>query len=376
MNKIHSDSTFVKALDESLFGFIGRGCEAQPDESLFNELALKEFELQHNNIDIYRRLCVKKGISPDKITNWQEIPAVPADAFKHFDVFCFEKAEIKRTFATSGTSKKEKRGMAHFDEVGLRLMDAAILKNAKTYLFPDNLKTRLLILAPSPETAPNMIMAYGMERLKQNFGLPDSRFLINKQGFSVDSFIKCLREAESTKTPVTIIGASFALANFFDHCRQKKMRFKLPSGSRSMDAGGYKGRSRELSRSEFLSFFPEILGIPQDQSVNLLGMTELGSQFYDNCFYNKTRNKHLARAKTNPPWTKTVVVDAASLKRAKKGRIGLLKHLDLSNKERVVAVQTDDIGKETSAGFEIIGRAKGAQSKGCSITVDEMTRRN
>ena len=69
-------------------------------------------------------------------------------------------------------------------------MDTAILENARRCLFPDSGKYRFLIIAPPPEKAPHMIMAYGMEQLKKNYGLPGSRFLIGEQGFVPEELVK------------------------------------------------------------------------------------------------------------------------------------------------------------------------------------------
>lgn len=361
------DSDFVKSLNYELLTFI-KSEIARGDDELFNRLALKEFQLQFVNIDPYRKFCLKRGVRPENIGNWRDIPALPTDAFKYLNFFCFSEERIKRTFITSGTSRREEKGKSHFDEVGLGLMDAAISINARAHLFPDGRKTLLLILSPPPEAVPQMIMVYGMNRLIREFGLPGSRFLIKKNGLNTEDFVESLRRAESTRLPVTILGASSALVNFFEYCRENTLRFNLPPLSRSMDAGGYKGRSREVSKDEFLSFFPRILGIPRECSINLLGMTELGTQFYDNCFQRPVET----RFKVNPPWTRTIVVDPETLGEVEKGKVGLLKHLDLTNRERIMAVQTDDLGKEVGEGFEILGRAGGAESKGCSITIDEM----
>ena len=78
-------------------------------------------------------------------------------------------------------------------------MDAAILENARRCLFPDSGKFRFLIIAPPPEKAPHMIMAYGMEQLKKKYGLPGSRFLIGKQGFIPEDLAKELKQADQGK---------------------------------------------------------------------------------------------------------------------------------------------------------------------------------
>jgi hypothetical protein len=68
------------------------------------------------------------------------------------------------------------------------------------------------------------------------------------------------------------------------------------------------------------------------------------------------------------------VVDPETLKPLPNGEIGLLKHLDLANRGHILAIQTDDLGRQTGEGFEVFGRSKEGGARGCSLTIDEMTR--
>lgn len=362
----------VLDLDQKIIDFIRKGTGLQDDER-FNQLALEVFKLQFKWIPLYRRYCEKRGIKPETITSWGEIPALPTDVFKVMALSMFPSQTV-RTFMTSGTTRPEERGKVGYDGGGLKLMDATIEEAASSFLFPDGVKTKILIIAPSPEMAPHMIMAYGMDRLKDYFGLPESRFLVGGRGFEVETLLKELRSSEEEGIPVTLCGGSFGFVNFFDYCREKCIQFKLPSGSRTLDAGGFKGRSREVGREEFVGECEEILGIRPDYSVNLLGMTEISSQFYDNTLRNFYQGIHTPRAKINPPWTKTVVVDPDTLKPLPAGETGLLKHFDLANRGHILAIQTDDLGRTTEGGFEVFGRSGGGSARGCSLTIDEMTR--
>ena len=327
---------------------------------------------QFRGIEPYRRLCERRGAVPGEVRTWREIPAVPTDAFKVAELFLFESARIARTFTTSGTTRGAEKGKAHFDEEGLALMRACILVNARRFLFPDDLATRILILTPSPVLAPAMIMAHGMDILRETFGLPGSRFLVTEQGLDMQGLAAELGRAEDEGTPVTIIGASFGFVNLFDACRAKDLQWRLPEGSRSMDAGGYKGKSREVGAEALRADFEEVLGIPDGCSVNLLGMTELASQFYDNSLLCRVSGMPGPRCKVNPPWTRTVVVDPETLEEAEPGRTGLLRHFDLGNRERPLAIQTDDVGRAVGGGFEVFGRTSEDLSRGCSISVDEL----
>ena len=345
----------------------------KPDESDFNLLALEVFSCQYTNIPIYQKLCDKRGTAPGKVSSWRDIPGISTEGFKLFELFSKPPAEAKRIFSTSGTTRGVKKGRSLFSEEGLELMNAAIHENARRCLFPDHGTFRFFIIAPPPEKAPHMIMAYGMEQLKKKYGLAGSRFLIGESGFLPEELAKELKQAEQENTPVALIGASLGFLSFFDFCAQQGLSFNLPHGSRTLDAGGYKGMGRAITQDEFISLGTRFLGIPPDMSINLLGMTELGSQFYDNALKNKFSGSPGKRCKENPPWTKTLVLDPRTMQEVPVGAQGILWHLDLTNLERVAAIQTDDIGRRREQGFEILGRARGSEARGCSLSIEEIT---
>ena len=146
------------------------------------------------------------------------------------------------------------------------------------------------------------------------------------------------------------------------------------------DGGGYKGRSRELTKAEFLATAAGTLGVPQEYCVNLLGITELSSLFFDNVLADAMHGRAASRRKINAPWTRTRAVDPETLELLPAGEEGLLRHWDLANVASVVALQTDDLGvcfpRRTSAGgatggFEVLGRARGAELRGCSLAMEQ-----
>jgi hypothetical protein len=362
----------IQQLDREILEFISRGMD-DPDEEGFNHLARRCFEIQYTHIELYQRYCRRREAFPGEVSSWLHIPALPTDAFKAADLALFPSCAVS-TFMTSGTSQPEERGKVTYDEGGLALMDATIREAASAFLFPDGIKALILILAPPPGLAPHMVMAHGMNRLKEGFGLPGSRFLVGETGLQVQSLVDELQRSQKEGIPTAIFGGSFGFVNFFDYCRDKGLRFQLPPGSRCLDAGGFKGKSREVGREEFFHSCEAVLGIPPEYAVNLLGMTETASQFYDNTLRNYHMGRHGPTAKVNPPWTRTLVVDPDTLEPLPDGEAGLLRHFDLANRGHIGAIQTDDMGKRVAGGFEVLGRAVGGGQRGCSLTIDEMTR--
>jgi hypothetical protein len=73
-----------------------------------------------------------------------------------------------------------------------------------------------------------------------------------------------------------------------------------------------------------------------------------------------------------PPWARTVVLDADTLLQAPAGTRGIVCHYDLANCSSVLGILTEDVGVATPHGFRLLGRAQGAESRGCSLSVDEL----
>jgi hypothetical protein len=145
-----------------------------------------------------------------------------------------------------------------------------------------------------------------------------------------------------------------------------------------MDTGGYKGRSREVPKTELYAAYHRHFGIPLTHIVNEYGMTELGSQFYDRNLRDAAAGRDptdclpaSSRIKLAPPWVRVVVVDPETLEPLDGPGPGLLRFIDLANLHTVLAVQTDDLGELRGEGFEILGRAASAEARGCSLTAEE-----
>jgi hypothetical protein len=346
-------------------------------EGSFDEAAADLFRFQWERNPAYRALCQARGVGPDSLTDSRQIPAVATRFFKRTTLFAGLPGQAAASFSTSGTSGgPSNKGRSYFSAAGLDLMETGIVANARAMLFPDVERTHILVLAPSPQAAPEMIMAWGMDRLIRHFGTPESGFLVGPQGLDVPGLLGKLAEFTRQDAPVTLIGASFGFVNLLEGLAKKGFSIRLPKGSRTMDAGGYKGRSRVLTRAELQRWLSDVFGIHPGLMVNLLGMTELASQLYDDTIAATAAGKTPHGLKQNPHWTRTRVVDPATLADVPDGQEGVLLHLDLANLDTPMAVLTDDVGVMHARGFEVLGRVGADDSRGCSLTVDELTRGN
>jgi hypothetical protein len=364
------NSEFVRSLDNEIVGLI-RGEEENINDSQFNDLALRLFGFQYHTNEAYQKNCQKHGIKPNDISYWEEIPAVPADVFKYKTLTCFPVEKTVKSFISSGTSDPEKRGKLYLDKRSYEIYIESMVKTFGKYTMPDREKIRIISLSPPPEMVPEIAMVHAIGLWMKEYGTSDSTYLVGKEGMDIKSLIGALKQAEKTGEPVFMIGASFNYVQLLDAFEKQGLSFNLPEGSRTIDGGGYKGRSKEVSKKEFYSMLPKVFGLREDHCVNLLGMTEDATNYYDNVLRNKVTGRSEPRFKPNHPWTRTVAVHPETLERLSKGEVGLLRHYDLANVGSVMVLQTDDLGFEIESGFEITGRAKGATARGCSIGAEE-----
>jgi hypothetical protein len=337
------------------------------DLAPFDALAVELFAWQYENNLPYRVFCDAKRATPSQVSRWQDIPAFPTDAFKSDIVTSFPFEAAVMANLTSGTTAN-RRGQIFRDAIGRELVLWANRVMTAAWLFPDfssGQRCRILILAPSPEMAPSMGMAIGMEETRKHFGTSESRFLLDWSGLDIKALIDAFVEAEASGVPLAMIGSTSAFVYLFNSCKARGLVFRLPPGSRIGDGGGYRGKFGELTQEDFWRLAGEVLGIPESHCVNVLGMAESATNYFDNTLRNALRGRAASRRRVCPPWARTVAVDRKTLLPLPAGETGLLRHYDLINVPTVLAVQTDNLGFVDSDGsFQIVGRAQVDEASG------------
>jgi hypothetical protein len=340
------------------------------DEARFERLALALFRVQYAHCAPYRRLCDARGYTPERVAGWQAIPAVPTGAFKEMPLRCFPASATRKTFLTSGTSGQE-RGALHLDR--LDLYEASLLASLESLLFPELLgsdaRTHIVVLAPSPEESPESSLSHMFGELLSVRGDAQSGHLVTGGALDVEAAIRSLDAACRAEGPLCVCGTAFAFVHLLDALAERGLRFALPAGSRVMETGGFKGRSRVVERDDLYASLQHHLGVAAPRIVNQYGMTELGSQFYDSTIVDPTG----PRRKLGPPWARVRIVDPETLLDVEGDRPGLITIHDLANTGSVAALQTADLGRFVAGrGFEVLGREASAEARGCSIAADVM----
>jgi hypothetical protein len=304
--------------------------------------------------------------------SWREIPAVPTLAFKEATLATFDEAEAVIAFETSGTTAG-RSGRHLFEASSLALYDAALLAGFDHFVLGDpKQRLRYALLVPARRDSS---LGYMMRRVAAERGDGPGRTYVDASGGRLDleGLRRDLAVAYADGIAVCLAGTAFAFVALLDALGDE--RLPLRPGSRIMETGGFKGRTRSVERGELYAGLARCFGVGLEAIVAEYGMTELTSQYYDE---PEPRGSG-ERAKSGPPWLRAIVVGADGREVAP-GEIGLLRHVDLANRGSVLAVQTEDLAlrlppRRRGAGFVLLGRDPRARLRGCSLDAEALLAR-
>ncbi|KGH29637.1 long-chain-fatty-acid--CoA ligase [Comamonas testosteroni] len=336
----------------------------------FNQLALRLFAYQYECNAPFRSFCQRRGATLRNVRSWRDVPAVPIDAFKAMELRSEPPSPAERVFMTSGTTGRAARGR-HFHPQ-LDVYDLSMKRYFSRHFMQGLERMPMGILFPDEQAMPNSSLAHYLALARSEFGSAGSRYYLNSEGLDMPALCAALAESERSGQPFALLGASFSLVHVMDALRAQGRSFRLPAGSRVLDTGGYKGQSRELPLEQFYAELSQLLGVPRSLCINMYGMTELSTQFYDD------GNAVLPSVKSGPHWIRSRLVEPITGRDVAAGERGILVHCDLANYNAVTTILTEDVGlwagQQEKDGFLLLGRAEGAAAKGCSLAVEEFVK--
>jgi hypothetical protein len=349
-----------EALDAEILDVIERWHhtgEPLPNEA-FDRLARRIFEHQFRYNEPYAGYCARLGVTASP-SSWEQIPAVPAPAFRDAALTTFDSAGALLVFHTSGTASGS--WGRHYMETP-SLYDAALLAGFDRFVLRDGARLRYLNLVPNPAENTHSSLGYMMARVAERFGDGRTGWYLAGNELLFDRFRADVEAAIAAGQPVLLAATAFALVHLLDAMQARRLTFSLPPHSRIMETGGFKGRSRTIERAELYARMSKVFNVSDEAFVSEYGMTELSSQYYA---------RGAARRFVSPPWLRVRVV-GPERHTLPMGEIGSLLHVDLANRSSCVAIQTEDLGLMTEDGLQLLGRERDASPRGCSLDAEAL----
>ena len=335
---------------------------ANPTAGRFEELAFEAFTFQYVRIAPFRRLCEWRGARPSQVDDWRAVPAVPAAAFKSLALHAAPPQEV---FRSSGTTAAERSAHHHpFLELYRTTIDQAF----PSFCLPAPPPVPMLSLVPGRELRPDSSLSFMIDHALRRWGSPESVTAVAPRGVELAKARSWLGAQQRAHRPALVLATALGLLELLDGLDRQGLRFRLPAGSALFETGGFKGRTREVARAELLERAERTLGVPPQFVVREYGMTELTSQFYTRALAGGDPEIFIA-----PHWTRVRILDPATLEETSAGTPGLLAIFDLANLGSAVHLLTEDLGVADGEGFRLLGRAPGAELRGCSLTAEEMS---
>jgi len=336
-----------------------------PMPESFDALASDLARFQGKHVSGYARLAAARGVDLASVRRAIDAPAVPTDAFKLARVSAFPEEQTKVTFRTSGTTVGQ-RGEHHFRTTAT--YDCGAVAFAKAVLLAElQAPLPVLVVGPSPAEMPDSSLTHMIELFVRTFGLPATAaqtYFVQGEVIDLAAFDeRVARLLAEGREGALVLGTSFAFVHLLDALGEDT--FRLPSGSRVMQTGGFKGRSREVDSDVLRRDIARAFDLDEADVRSEYGMTELSSQFYD-------LPTPAGRVYVEPPWARVVPVDPETLAPVAAGDVGIARIEDLANVDSAFAIVTADRVRRVEGGFQLLGRLPGAAPRGCSIAIDEL----
>lgn len=308
-------------------------------EQEFEQVALEVFRFQAEQCAPYKQYIELLGIAPYDVISIEQIPFLPIEFFKTFDIYCGE-GQPEKVFTSSNTggtvaSRHAMQSLAHYE----RTFTAAFEK-----FYGATERCSIYGLLPNYLAREGSSLVYMTDRLIARCG---------SGGFYLDEYEKLLADMEADPKPKILLGVSYALWDLAE-----KFALQL-SDTIVMETGGMKGYREELPKAEFHQILTSAFGVEKIHSE--YGMAELTSQAYsagDGIF-------------RSPEWMRVLIRDVNNpLRILPNGSRGAINIIDLANLSSCAFIATQDVGVVFNDGsFSIEGRLSGADIRGCNLLV-------
>ena len=309
-------------------------------EEDFVTTALRIFDYQYSNVSVYREFVDIIGIP--KPTQLSEIPFLPITFFKTHQIIAKNRTP-ELHFMSSGTEGirsnhwvvKKQNYISSFNETYDRFIgnpnDQVILALLPNYLEQGNSSLVFMV-------------DHLIKRTQNSFS-----------GFFLDDLyglISAYHDALSSGKKVVIFGVSYALQDLAD------LKPDL-SQATILETGGMKGRRKELTKLELHNYLKNGLNCQAISSE--YGMSELLSQAYsiNSTIFQPGKTMRVMIREINDPFTYI-----------ENGKTGGINVIDLANIHSCSFIETQDLGRKSEGGFEILGRFDHSDLRGCNLMVE------
>lgn len=345
----------------------------QRDETLLPIIREQLGIARHNNprIDAF---FVKLGISTDAIRRLEDVPFIPVQMFKYFDLRTCPEEKIVKILQSSGTTGGTPSRIPLDKNTTMNQ-----IKALKTILADHLGKNRRVFLVIDHEGINSPSMAFSA-RTAGVRGLSifakKTYYLLKEEDGNLVLNMPVIKEVIENHSRDDVYAFGFTYIIWSAFCRQMKeenLRFSFKNFTLLHGGGWKKMQDLAVSKEEFSATIAGIFGTGPESILDFYGMAEqTGIIFVDCC----EGNKHV------PGFAQVIIRDPFTLEPCPPGTPGLIEVMSiLADSYYDQAVLTEDLGvlagvDDCPCGrkgryFRFVSRVEKAEVRGCGDTFRE-----
>jgi phenylacetate-coenzyme A ligase PaaK-like adenylate-forming protein len=346
----------------------GEKCE--PVLSIIKE-QLRVARQNNQHIDAF---FTKQGISIDALSNLEEVPFIPVQMFKSFDLRTCPEQNIAKVLQSSGTTggtpsriPLDKSTIMNQIKALKTILADYLGKNRKIFLVIDHEGINSPAMAFSARTAGVRGLSIYAKKTFYLLKEEEGKLILNMPVIR-DIMENCSQEE------VYAFGFTYIIwTTFFEQIQKENIRFSFKGFTLFHGGGWKKMQDLAVSKEQFSESIAEVFGTRRETILDFYGMAEQTGIIFVDC---SEGNKHV------PVFSQVVIRDPYTLNPCPPGTPGLIEVMSiLADSYYDQAILTEDLGvivgvDDCPCGrkgryFRFVSRVEKAEVRGCGDTFRE-----
>lgn len=333
----------------------------EKENFFFNEIK-QLTNLHYSSCKEYKIILDSYNIDISKISKIENIPILPINIFKYYNLLSSTKLNNLKTIFSSGTTSNIK-SQIYLDQNTSFIQSRVLSKILTTYLGKDRMPMIVIdnknVVANKEEYSARSAASLGFSYFSKDtfFALDNNNDLKIKE---LGKFLK-----KYNKEKILIFGFTFNVwENFYQKIKNKNIKIK---NSILFHGGGWKQlENRKISNIVFKNSLKKLLGT--SQIYNYYGMAEQAGSIFTECekgflhsnIFNDIFIRDYNNLTISPNNKKGIVQVISSVPKSYPG------HSLLTEDEGIIYGNDDCKCGRRGKYFSILGRLRDAELKGCS----------
>jgi hypothetical protein len=314
----------------------------------------------------YRRILEAMQFDAAKVGTYYDLPFVPVRLFKDYELVSVDRAEIIKTMTSSGTSG-QKVSKIFLDKATASEQTRALSRIVTSYVGPKRLPM-LILDSPAVLKNPAMLSARGAGILGFSLFSYDRIYAFD-ENMNLDCEVISAFLQKHQGEEILVFGFTFIIwRHFYQELRKIGFRPDLSNGTLLHGGGWKKLVDQAVSPADFKRSLRDVCGV--ERVYDYYGMVEQTGSIYMECEVGHLHTSIFSdvivrRAKdfSVAPIGETGIIQLLSiLPRSYPG------HSLLTEDEGAVLGEDDCLCGRLGKYFQIAGRLRNAEVRGCSNT--------